>query len=167
MARAIELRGRPASVRQARVFTGDVLADDGVEASVIELAVLLVSELVTNAIVHARATICLTIHTDAHWGAHRGGRPGPRTPRAAPCDTGPTRGTRLAGGRQTRDRLGNRTARNPQGRLVRDRSLGRSPCAWTRVSQLLTRAAPRGRPESIVERLDPDCYEPLRTRSNN
>jgi anti-sigma regulatory factor (Ser/Thr protein kinase) len=67
MARAVELRGRSASVRQARLFTGDVLADDGVEASVIELAVLLVSELVTNAIVHARGTICLTVHTDANW----------------------------------------------------------------------------------------------------
>jgi len=67
MARAVELRGRPASVRKARVFTGDVLADDGVEASVIELAVLLVSELVTNAIVHARGTTCLTVHTDANW----------------------------------------------------------------------------------------------------
>jgi anti-sigma regulatory factor (Ser/Thr protein kinase) len=67
MARAVELLGRPASVRKARVFTGEVLADDGVEASVIELAVLLVSELVTNAVVHARGMICLTVHTDAHW----------------------------------------------------------------------------------------------------
>jgi anti-sigma regulatory factor (Ser/Thr protein kinase) len=67
MARAVELRGRPASVRKARAFTGDVLADDGVEASVIELAALLVSELVTNAIVHARGTICLTVHADANW----------------------------------------------------------------------------------------------------
>ena len=67
MARAVELRGRPASVRKARVFTGDVLAGDAVEASVVELAVLLVSELVTNAIVHARGTICLTVYTDAHW----------------------------------------------------------------------------------------------------
>jgi anti-sigma regulatory factor (Ser/Thr protein kinase) len=67
MARALELLGRPASVRKARVFTGEVLADDGVEASVIELAVLLVSELVTNAVVHARGMICLTVHTDAHW----------------------------------------------------------------------------------------------------
>ena len=67
MARAVELMGRPASVRKARVFTGEVLADDGVEASIIELAVLLVSELVTNAVVHARGMICLTVHTDAHW----------------------------------------------------------------------------------------------------
>jgi anti-sigma regulatory factor (Ser/Thr protein kinase) len=67
MARAVELLGRPASVRKARGFTADVLADDGVEASVIELAVLLVSELVTNAVVHARGPICLTVHTDAHW----------------------------------------------------------------------------------------------------
>jgi anti-sigma regulatory factor (Ser/Thr protein kinase) len=67
MARAVELMGRPASVRKARGFTADVLADDGVEASVIEVAVLLVSELVTNAVVHARGPICLTVHTDAHW----------------------------------------------------------------------------------------------------
>jgi anti-sigma regulatory factor (Ser/Thr protein kinase) len=67
MARAVELLGRPASVRKARGFAADVLADDGVEASVIEVAVLLVSELVTNAVVHARGPICLTVHTDAHW----------------------------------------------------------------------------------------------------
>jgi anti-sigma regulatory factor (Ser/Thr protein kinase) len=67
MARAVELMGRPASVRKARDFTGDVLADDGVEAVVIELAVLLVSELVTHAVVHARRTICLTVPTDANW----------------------------------------------------------------------------------------------------
>jgi anti-sigma regulatory factor (Ser/Thr protein kinase) len=67
MARAVELLGRPASVRKARGFTADVLADDGVEASVTEVAVLLVSELVTNAVVHARGPICLTVHTDAHW----------------------------------------------------------------------------------------------------
>jgi anti-sigma regulatory factor (Ser/Thr protein kinase) len=57
MARAVELLGRPASVRAARVFTGDVLAQEGVEASAIELAVLLVSELVTNAVVHAPGRI--------------------------------------------------------------------------------------------------------------
>jgi anti-sigma regulatory factor (Ser/Thr protein kinase) len=67
MARAVELLGRPASVRAARVFTGDVLAQEGVEASAIELAVLLVSELVTNAVVHAPGGISLTVHTDAHW----------------------------------------------------------------------------------------------------
>lgn len=67
IARAVELLGRPASVREARVFAGDVLADDGVEASVIKLAVLLVSELVTNAVVHAPGRISLTVHTDAHW----------------------------------------------------------------------------------------------------
>lgn len=67
MARAVELLGRPASVRRARVFTGDVLADGGVQASVIEAAVLLVSELVTNAVVHAGGTIRLTVHADAHW----------------------------------------------------------------------------------------------------
>jgi anti-sigma regulatory factor (Ser/Thr protein kinase) len=63
----VELLGRPASVRQARVFTGEVLADGGVEPSVIELAVLLVSELVSNAVVHAGGTVCVTAHADAHW----------------------------------------------------------------------------------------------------
>jgi anti-sigma regulatory factor (Ser/Thr protein kinase) len=67
MGRAVELVGRPASVRKARVFTGDVLAEAGVEASVIELAVLMVSELVTNAVAHTRGMICLTVHADTHW----------------------------------------------------------------------------------------------------
>jgi anti-sigma regulatory factor (Ser/Thr protein kinase) len=66
MARAVEFLGKPASVRKARVFTGDVLADDRVDGSVIEVAELLVSELVTNAAVHTRGMICLTVHADAH-----------------------------------------------------------------------------------------------------
>jgi anti-sigma regulatory factor (Ser/Thr protein kinase) len=31
------------------------------------LAVLLVSEVVTNAVVHARSSVRVTVHTDAHW----------------------------------------------------------------------------------------------------
>jgi hypothetical protein len=54
MARAIDLVGRPASVRKARGFTADVLADDGVEASVIEVAVLLVSELAPSSMPEGR-----------------------------------------------------------------------------------------------------------------
>jgi anti-sigma regulatory factor (Ser/Thr protein kinase) len=61
MARTVELAARPASVRGARVFTAGVLGDDGVEASVVELAVLLVSELVTNAVVHARSGVRVTV----------------------------------------------------------------------------------------------------------
>jgi anti-sigma regulatory factor (Ser/Thr protein kinase) len=67
VARAVELLGRSASVREARVFARDVLADDGVEASIIEVALLLVSELTTNAVVHARGTMRVTVHSDAHW----------------------------------------------------------------------------------------------------
>jgi anti-sigma regulatory factor (Ser/Thr protein kinase) len=67
MARAVEFLGKPASVRKARVFTGNVLVDARVEGSVIELAELLVSELVTNAAVHARGMVRLTVHADAHW----------------------------------------------------------------------------------------------------
>jgi anti-sigma regulatory factor (Ser/Thr protein kinase) len=67
MANVVELLGRPTSVRDARVFIGGTLANDGVEVSVIDVAKLLVSELVTNAVVHARGTIRLTVHTDAQW----------------------------------------------------------------------------------------------------
>jgi serine/threonine-protein kinase RsbW len=67
MARTVDLVPSPASVREARVFTAGVLGDDGVEASVIELAVLLVSELVTNATVHAQSKVRVTVHVDSHW----------------------------------------------------------------------------------------------------
>ena len=94
MARAVELMSRPASVRKARGFTADVLADDGVEASVIEVAALLVSELVTNAVVHARGPICLIVHTDAHWVRIEVEDPGHRRPvlRAATLDAVDGRG---------------------------------------------------------------------------
>ena len=67
MARTVKLASRPASVRTARLFTAGVLGEAGVEASVVELAVLLVSELVTNAVVHARSGVRATVHVDAHW----------------------------------------------------------------------------------------------------
>ena len=94
MASAVELMGRPASVREARGFIADVLAGDGVEVSVIEVAVLLVSELVTNAVVHARGPSCLTVHTDAHWVRIEVEDPGHRRPvlRAATLDAVDGRG---------------------------------------------------------------------------
>jgi anti-sigma regulatory factor (Ser/Thr protein kinase) len=67
MATTVELVGRPASVRRARAFTVDALVNGRVAGSVIELAVLLVSEVVTNAVVHAPGRIRLTVQTDAHW----------------------------------------------------------------------------------------------------
>jgi anti-sigma regulatory factor (Ser/Thr protein kinase) len=67
MARTVELAAKPASVRSARVFTADVLGDGGVEASVIELAILMVSELVTNAAIHAQSKIRVTVYVDSHW----------------------------------------------------------------------------------------------------
>jgi anti-sigma regulatory factor (Ser/Thr protein kinase) len=67
MASTVELACTPSSVSSARVFIGGVLGDGCVEASVVELAVLLVSELVTNAVVHARSAVRVTVHVDAHW----------------------------------------------------------------------------------------------------
>jgi anti-sigma regulatory factor (Ser/Thr protein kinase) len=63
----LELAGRPGSVRRARAFAAGVLGGGGAESSVTELAVLLVSELVTNAALHARGDIGVTVHVDAHW----------------------------------------------------------------------------------------------------
>jgi anti-sigma regulatory factor (Ser/Thr protein kinase) len=67
MTRTVELAAKPASVRTARVFTAGVLGDDGVEGSVIELSILLVSELVTNAAAHARSSFHVTVHVDSRW----------------------------------------------------------------------------------------------------
>ena len=55
---------------------------------------LLVSELVTNAVVHARGPICLTVHTDAHWVRIEVEDPGHRRPvlRAATLDAVDGRG---------------------------------------------------------------------------
>jgi hypothetical protein len=107
MVRALELLGNPPSVRRARVFTSDVLVADGVEASVIEVAVLLVSELVTNAI-HGHGMICRHRRS---FHQNRGGG-GSCISRPASCAIGGSR-TPSAGGRRVRERLGNRTARDP------------------------------------------------------
>ncbi len=61
------LAATPRSVRKARVFAAGVLRDEGVEASVIELTCLLVSEVVTNAVMHARTRARLTVSADSHW----------------------------------------------------------------------------------------------------
>lgn len=67
MARTVELARRRASVRSARAFVAGVLGDGGVEAPVIELTVLLVSELLADAVVHARSSLRATVHFDSHW----------------------------------------------------------------------------------------------------
>jgi hypothetical protein len=123
MARAVEFLGRPASVRAARVFTGNVLADAGVEGSVIELAELLVSELAAYAAVHARGMVRLTVHADAHWVRIEVEDEGRGRPVLRPATRDQVDGTRFGDRGRSRDRLGNRTACNPQSCLVRDRSL--------------------------------------------
>jgi anti-sigma regulatory factor (Ser/Thr protein kinase) len=53
----IELPPEPRSARSARRFLEDVVGD----AQLLEIAALLVSELVTNAILHARTNIQVTV----------------------------------------------------------------------------------------------------------
>jgi hypothetical protein len=100
MASAVELLGRPTSVRNARVFIGGTLANDGVEVSVIDVAELLVSELVTNAVVHARGD-----STDHPYGRplrpDRSGDQGHGCPVLRP----PTKGQRDGRGLQMVDEL--------------------------------------------------------------
>jgi anti-sigma regulatory factor (Ser/Thr protein kinase) len=60
MEASIRLSPHPTSARAAREFVAEVLEGWGLLAQV-EPAVLLTSELVTNAIIHARSQIALTI----------------------------------------------------------------------------------------------------------
>lgn len=53
----------PASARSARRFVADTLAATGVDAPV-DVATLLVSELVTNALLHARSEIVVRVQSD-------------------------------------------------------------------------------------------------------
>jgi anti-sigma regulatory factor (Ser/Thr protein kinase) len=59
--RAAEFTPDAASPRHARAFVADVLRDAGVDESVVECARLLVSELVTNALLHARSSATVTV----------------------------------------------------------------------------------------------------------
>jgi hypothetical protein len=124
MVRALELLGNPSSVRKARVFTSDVLVAEGVEASVIEVAVLLVKRTRNQRDPWQRDDLTDGRHRRS-FHQNRGGG-GSCTSRPASCARGRSRRTPSAGGRRVRERLGNRTARDPQVGLVRDRSVART-----------------------------------------
>jgi serine/threonine-protein kinase RsbW len=96
MSRTVDLAPKPASVRSARVFTAEALGDGGVESSVIELAVLLVSELVTNATVHAQSKIRVTVHVDTHWVRVEVDDEGPGKPVLRPSSPSQIKGRGLA-----------------------------------------------------------------------
>lgn len=57
----LELRPEPGSPRQARSFVRSALEEWGIDQPVIEDAELLVTEVVTNAVIHARTNITLEI----------------------------------------------------------------------------------------------------------
>ena len=57
----LELRPEPGSPRQARSFVRSVLEEWGVDQPVIEDAELLVTEVVTNAVIHAQTNITLEV----------------------------------------------------------------------------------------------------------
>jgi anti-sigma regulatory factor (Ser/Thr protein kinase) len=61
----LQLLPQPTSPAEARRFVGEVLRDHGVETGeVVEAALLLTSELVTNAVLHAEGTINVDVDLD-------------------------------------------------------------------------------------------------------
>jgi anti-sigma regulatory factor (Ser/Thr protein kinase) len=61
----LELPPQPTSPGEARRFVGEVLRDHGVDTGeVVEAALLLTSELVTNAVLHAEGTINVDVDLD-------------------------------------------------------------------------------------------------------
>lgn len=59
--RAVDLAPEPASVRRARNAVVQTLRDSGQTEDLVDTAALLVSELVTNAVVHARSAVGITV----------------------------------------------------------------------------------------------------------
>ena len=59
----LTLTARPASVREARAFVDEQCRAAGLTEAVRETAVLLTSEVVTNAILHGRSSVRLTVAT--------------------------------------------------------------------------------------------------------
>jgi anti-sigma regulatory factor (Ser/Thr protein kinase) len=69
----IDLPSHPASPRQARVFVRDVLTGWGVPEELRENAELLITELVTNAVIHASSDVSVEIRQDGdvvRFGVH-------------------------------------------------------------------------------------------------
>jgi len=94
----LELPARPTSPGEARRFVGEVLRDRGFDTGeVVEAALLLTSELVTNAVLYAAGTINVDVEIDlravrVEVGDHSGEAPAPRD--ASPEETS-GRGLRL------------------------------------------------------------------------
>ena len=65
VAAALRLPPRPDAARRARKFITDFCRAAGLPASVCQTAALLVSELVTNAVIHGRTTATVEVHRPA------------------------------------------------------------------------------------------------------
>lgn len=61
---SLELRPEPASPGEARSFIRKLMAEWGVEAAIADDAELLVTEVVTNAVIHARSSLWLEVEAD-------------------------------------------------------------------------------------------------------
>jgi anti-sigma regulatory factor (Ser/Thr protein kinase) len=65
--RKVSLAGVPSSVRAARRFVGRVLLESGVSLGLVEDAVLLASELATNAVIHALTDFVVGVEARGDW----------------------------------------------------------------------------------------------------
>ena len=92
----IELEGAPSSVRKARAFV-DVTLTSWRLPDLREPAVLLTSELATNAVLHARTAFRVAVHLEGEsvWVEVTDGSPGVPAPVPASADTDRGRGLGL------------------------------------------------------------------------
>jgi anti-sigma regulatory factor (Ser/Thr protein kinase) len=94
----LQLPSQPTSPGEARRFVGDVLRDHGVDTEeVVEAALLLTSELVTNAVLYAPGTINVDVDLDLTAVRVEVGDDSadPPAPRPAGPDAGSGRGLQL------------------------------------------------------------------------
>ena len=68
----VVLRAEPESASEARRLTRRLCEDVGLDPETRDTAILLTSETVTNAVVHGRSDVRLTVTADPWWGAGRG-----------------------------------------------------------------------------------------------
>lgn len=113
--RSLDLPPEPSSARRARRFVGEALRAHGADGAS-DVCVLLASELVTNAICHARTTIEVRVAFDTsvvRVSVHDHS-PAPPVPRTATSDDASGRGLHLV------DQLSSRwgTAVDGQGKVV-------------------------------------------------
>ena len=115
----------PRAPGQARAFVRGLLGDN--HSELLGTVDLLVTELVTNAVLHASSTPTVDVYVGADNVRIAVHDDDPSLPKAAPARPGPGRRSRHGPPRPAGDDVGRRCGRRRQGRVVRDRPPSSSP----------------------------------------